>query len=66
MLWHYFYIDTVREYMEETESLSRSDLFCLVIRDAEGYYCICSHTRHIPHSVGLLWTSDRTVAETCA
>ena len=36
-----------------------------VVDVSVGYCCTWSHS-DTPHSVGLLWTIDRTVAETCA
>jgi len=42
--------------------LSYSAVFCLLIVGVGGYCCIRSHA--VTHTVGLLWTSDRPVAET--
>jgi hypothetical protein len=42
-----------------------SDLFCLITVGVEGYCCTWSFSvAHTSHSVGLLWTRDRLVAET--
>ena len=42
-----------------------SDLFCLLTVGVEGYCCTWSFSMaHTSHSLGLLWTRDRLVAET--
>jgi len=38
--------------------------FYLPLVGADGYFCTWSHWMIRTHSVGLLWTRDRTVAET--
>jgi hypothetical protein len=40
-------------------------LFCLLILATEDHFCTWSHTMTHTRSVGLLWTTDRRVAEAC-
>lgn len=39
--------------------------FCLLVLGIEDHFCTCSHTLTPTCSVGLLWTTDRLVAEAC-
>jgi len=64
MLLHLLTSFSEKEYLDLSLSFLSLTSFSLLTVEAEGYCCTLSHSVTYTHSIGLLWTSDRPVAET--